>query len=784
MTSSKHERQITLFRFLLRLTSFLYVFCLWDSVAQPLIWNVPNRNSYFVGREMILKDVKSSFIEDQNIVVLSGSSGFGKSQIAKEFSHRGYNDYDIVWWFKSNGFLEGQVKNFLLELSIILKLDLETKISHISHEQRVRLIKEILRKNGLRCLIIFDDVAHYELIKSFLPDVFTTNKTHIIVTTKNINLSQRHIIIPPFTKEESRKYIQQFLPNESQSTLDCLSKFSSNCPAAIAMTIEHVKADPSLSLDYYLGLLKKEKNELTILVRKGDEKVGGALEGYEEDLFATVKISLSEIKKNAPEAYKLLCYLSLFHHQQIERKYVEGWSSVVVAQSSVAELINALRSRSFADFSHTSSIGVLNFSMHELIQRIVGELIAPEERAAAIEEAAGVLLSEFSGRSDIVVEKITQDETPLIHALSVVDAANRYDYHSPEILKLRVRVLDVLVCGVRNFDKAIDIESQIQSDLSSGLVLDDYDAAQYHMDMSVYAANLNPNYDVASEHLERASILLGRGEESAEEAIRLIANKLQTHTLSGDLESGRPLLIDGDRLLRTSQSLGYNVLYIFAKAAYLNEVADYAETIRVIESSANMFEAAKLHPLSALWTLYQKAYAQAQVNDLDGAVHSIQKLEEGAREFEESPDKIIFANLNVAKALCSLHDPSLYPNAIELVDKALQIYDAIYKTEIGHKRQAIAHMLRGQLFLQRGDLEAARKDFQLAESIVDFVLPGRTTYLVAELYKNLVCYGADVANDGLIMAYREKLVRSFGIDHPQTKESILYLDRKGIYLPF
>lgn len=750
--------------------------------AAPLIWNVPNKNSHFVGREEILKQIHNSFSSSQNLVVIAGSSGFGKSQVTKEYAHKHYEHYDVVWWFKANGFLENQVKSFVLELSIVLNLNLEEKLSRVSHEQRIRFMKEIIRKHGLKCLIVFDDAKMFTDVKHYIPSS-TKDRADILVTTKNMNFSDQHIAIPSFTKHESRQYIKQFLPHEREEIIEGLSDIMSDCPAAIAMTIEHVKADPNLSLKTHLGILQQEKKELAKLLQRKAEKFDGALEGYEKDLFATVNLSLQEVKKRSPQAYKFLCYLTVFQHQQIERRYLKKWASGFGTNVPVSNLINSLRSRSFVDYYQTAKKNVVDVSMHELIQKIVRELISPEERETAFEEAAETLLLELSGRSDLVVEKVVSDETPLLHAISVVDIAHDNEYRSPAVLKLRVRVFDLLVGIIRDFDKAKAIESQIQEDLTAGFEMDDYDAAQYHIDMSVYTANINPDFDIALEHVKKATEFLAKSEIIPEEEIRLLANKLQLNTHRGEFDEGREAIVAGDQLLSISQSPGYNALYIFAKAAFLNESADFQGTIDVVESGREVFEAAKLYPSSGFWALYQKAYAQTKVGDIDGAAHSIEVAEQQAKSFRDTPDRIIFANLNVAKGLCAIKSSEHYPEAISSLNDAVSIYKKIYKTDTGHKRQALAFMVRAQLHMKSEDWDAARSDFKSAENVIAVIMQDRPSYLVAELFKCWVKFGINIADDGLIRTYLKKLIDTFGLDHEETKTAILFLDQRGIDLP-
>ena len=72
------------------------------SGAVPRIWNVPNRNADFTGREAVLGRLHGDLAGDGTAVVLAralyGLGGVGKTQVALEYAHRFKADYDLIWW--------------------------------------------------------------------------------------------------------------------------------------------------------------------------------------------------------------------------------------------------------------------------------------------------------------------------------------------------------------------------------------------------------------------------------------------------------------------------------------------------------------------------------------------------------------------------------------------------------------------------------------------------------------------------------------------------------------
>ena len=62
------------------------------------------RNSGFVGREYLLESLKQKIAEGKNtlnIIILHGTGGMGKTQLALEYVYQSYKDYTSVFWINA-----------------------------------------------------------------------------------------------------------------------------------------------------------------------------------------------------------------------------------------------------------------------------------------------------------------------------------------------------------------------------------------------------------------------------------------------------------------------------------------------------------------------------------------------------------------------------------------------------------------------------------------------------------------------------------------------------------
>ncbi|MCP5116395.1 MAG: ATP-binding protein, partial [bacterium] len=70
---------------------------------QPAVWNVPEQNRNFTGRDEILEKLRDTLASGQAAAVTAvhGLGGVGKTQVAAEYCWRYRSFYSHVWWVRA-----------------------------------------------------------------------------------------------------------------------------------------------------------------------------------------------------------------------------------------------------------------------------------------------------------------------------------------------------------------------------------------------------------------------------------------------------------------------------------------------------------------------------------------------------------------------------------------------------------------------------------------------------------------------------------------------------------
>src|SRR5579859_5405047 len=127
------------------------------------IWGseIPFRNSHFTGRETELRALRDQLQAGGPAVIrqppstLYGLGGVGKTQIATEYAHRFAEEYEVVWWVRSDQ--EDSIQSSLVALGTHLRLP---DVSPGDRDRSLRLVIDALQAGDpySRWLLIFDDV--------------------------------------------------------------------------------------------------------------------------------------------------------------------------------------------------------------------------------------------------------------------------------------------------------------------------------------------------------------------------------------------------------------------------------------------------------------------------------------------------------------------------------------------------------------------------------------------------------------------------------------------------
>lgn len=318
------------------------------------------RNSYFTGRDQILKEIFLKFESGHTISltqVLSGLGGLGKTQTALEYAYRYANQYDWIWWIsaETESTVLVEYKNFAVGTKLLSKDETDRKM----------IIETVLNwmDTHEKWLFIYDNVDQLSTDTEWWP---RANKGNILITTRNKRCPVGcRVDISVFLEDEAVLFLEKRtgLEHDRETEVE-LARRLGCLPLALEQAAAYIKNN-EISYQEYLDLLKKYGLEML-------DEMEGVLD-YKKSITATWEISMDKIQKEPAKQLLYLCaYLGA---EEIDPRWFRGQAKILPEQ--LKEEIGDER-KSIELWSVLTKYSLLEknsdrkcYSIHRLLQEVV-----------------------------------------------------------------------------------------------------------------------------------------------------------------------------------------------------------------------------------------------------------------------------------------------------------------------------------------------------------------------------------------------------------------------------
>ena len=354
---------------------------------------------HFIGRQKELKQIEQKLNED-NIVIITGPGGVGKSSCAIEYGKR--NKRNKIVRYLNAEFIT-KIDQHYRELAQELNINADQQPRNVV----MQLVNNKLNTLATKILFVFDNVEQSDEVKEYLVNL--PQNIQAIITTRRPKLvtNIHHLVLEEFSNEEAEKYINNSLQNRhlNEQFINYIIEDTGALPYDIKCITAYLLDNPSMEINKMnpKDISNKIKNKLfQEFIIKTDHTTQHAWKilQYAANLDPDF-ISIEIINKLFPEnielssaALKKLESLSLIsiindqNHQtgfRIHRKLQKNvYSSTkhnpeysINRQSLVGNLLNGL-DRLFPEVTHGQNI---EWQVATSLQQHVAKLLNTEKNA-------------------------------------------------------------------------------------------------------------------------------------------------------------------------------------------------------------------------------------------------------------------------------------------------------------------------------------------------------------------------------------------------------------------
>ena len=670
----------------------------------PPVWNVPfNRNPNFTGRRSLLIDLHDALNSGQYAALtqaITGLGGVGKTQLALEYVYSYIDDYEIVWWVRSEEL--STLASDYFNLAGALNLP-ESRLA----DQTI-VVGAVRRKLGQlkSWLLIFDNATKPENIDAYLPQ---SGGGHVIITSRNQDwdVLAREMPIRVFEEDEAVEFIIKRTGEEDTDSAKELAKELDNLPLALEQACAYIKTR-NKSIAGYLELLRQRKTELL--------KFPISRKDYDYTVATTWEISFQQVQEESEAGAEMLNLCAFLAPEKIPRSLISGGAEHLPEPLASAVADELRFDDALAAPKRYSLLTVADeaLSVHRLVQAVTRDRLSDEVRKIWADAAVRLVKGAFPYNSNDIR---TWSECLLLlpHALAAAGHAEVLRAE-PKATQQLLNRAGVYLMGRAEFGEAKALYKRALH-IAENIFGQEHDAvATISNNLGLVLQDMG-DLESAKECYERALTIGEKVYGSDHPKVDIYVNNLGLVLQDmGDLDSAKKCY---ERALTIGEK---------AYGSDHPQVAIYISNLGRVQRAHGNFEGAKEtfkkalkigktaygfdHPQVAIYVNNLGEVLQAQ-GDFEGAKKCFERaLKIGEMAYGPEHPKIAVDFNNLASVLNDMQD---LDNAKRYIKRALEIGENVHGTD--HPQLAIYFNTFGMVLRNQRDLVGAKKCFERALKI-------------------------------------------------------------------
>jgi tetratricopeptide (TPR) repeat protein len=354
------------------------------------ISNLPYpRNLNFTGRESLLANLRAVLDSGDTVALtaITGLGGIGKTQLALEYSYLFWDEYDVIWWVRSE-----EPATLAADYAMLAKyLNLPEKDA-ADQTLTINAVKRWLENNS-EWLLVFDSAQNPHDLKRYVP---RSRANHIIITSRNPDWSgtAKPLTVIIFDRNESIAFLIKRTEQNDEKAANALAETLGDLPLALEQAGAYILA-AAISISDYLERFNEQHKRIL------ESRLGNDIY-YPDTIATTWGVSFQAVQKESPVSAEILWLCSFLAPDDIPRSLlVEGAKYLPEPLASVSS-DDLMLDAAIWTLRRYSLINVTigGFSIHRLVQMVTRDRMTADDRKKWALIAVNILSEVFPIKSD------------------------------------------------------------------------------------------------------------------------------------------------------------------------------------------------------------------------------------------------------------------------------------------------------------------------------------------------------------------------------------------------
>ncbi len=709
--------------------------------------------TYFVDHVKQLALLTNNLIKYRQTSIV-GTSGMGKTQLARMYCYENQNNYQLIWFIDCNL----DINQELLKLAKVIN---STAKSNLISED-IRLVRKELMNylsNQDKWLLIFDNlkVGQNKKVQEF---VEWENNGHVIFCSQDSEILPNIVQMTAFTKSDVSILANNILESNDPKVVEFLSKEFAGYPIMIVQGAQLLNNVKGLDKAGYKKKIQQSTDRIQL----------------------NIMLTINELK---PSARNLLNKIALINNQGFSKDLL---SFITDDQSTLNDDIYQLSKISLISNIDSHEANPI-FEMHDVIAQKIAEINGSINNKAYLEDIVTKLMN-YVPKSIIKAQIFRKAKTMHENFEILARNAEKYNVNIYKIMQLNRQLISAYLLSYdhHNTERLVNWfnknDQQGTGKFKLWLMSNDekYTYASYIRAIGVYY-RICSNYRTAIHYCTRTKEILDNV-EGYESFKWIVLFTLATSNIAlGQVQEAEKNITIIEQFFNKGLMDESDIFYIHdAKALLFFVQGKYTESLEQVNKSIettikngtspddpwfiNSYNA-KIEILNYL-KKHQEAYAIAkQVYDM-------------CKSFKKEDDEVFgYTFIAMAKSelgLGKLDQASEHINqaiSIFLADERRNPKDADYSED---PYLAASYVVQGDILFAQDNVKVAIEYYNKAYSIYHYLYRDnrKNVAQVSDLYSQGAKASCKAKNLHSYKFFGKPQIKEFGINHPNTLSMFEY----------
>ncbi|MCC8371331.1 MAG: tetratricopeptide repeat protein [Rickettsia endosymbiont of Pseudomimeciton antennatum] len=725
-----------------------------NSFAQQQIFisNFVTPVTYFVNHVKQLNLLKNNLIKHRQVSII-GTSGMGKTQLARMYSYENQNNYELIWFIDCNLDINQEF------LKLAKAINSTNKSNLILSEDIMLARKEVMSylSNQDKWLLIFDNLK-IGTNKKAQEFINWEHNGHVIFCSQDSEILPNVIKMTPFEKDDVIALANNILENNDPQLAEFLSEEFTGYPILMVQGAQLLNNVKGLNREEYKRKIQQSTDKIKF----------------------NIMFAINELK---PSSRKLLNKIALINNQGFSKELLSFITDDKNTMNDDLYQLSKFALISNIDPNDTNPI----FEMHDVIAQKIAEINCAEDNKAYLDDIITKLINYVP--KNVLQARIFRSAKTIQENLEII-LKNSEEYNA-NIYKLMQLNLQIMIQYHNSFnysdaEKKINWFNKVDQEGKFKLWLMNNDEkctyARYVQAIGGYHRGFS-NYRMALKYFVRAKEIFDNVKDYEHVKWNLLYHLVISNIALGQLQEAEKniqimeQMFNAELIDKNSISYIHSVMakLLFAQGKYTESLEKINKVIEVsiknglspddlLLTNPYLLKAEILNYLEE----YQKAYAQAK------KLHSL--CESCKKEAPEIFGRIYTQMARSELGMGKLDQSSDHVNqaiSIFLADERRNPKDADYLED---PELAASYFVQGNILFAQDKIKEAIGFYNKAYSIYYYLYRDnrKNVAQVSELYSQGAKAACKTKNLSSYKFFGKQQVKEFGINHSNTVSMLEY----------